>query len=354
MRKLSIGLTALVSLIAIAPGASADGPLTTGEIVAATGSGIIRIKPDGSGSEVIPASGNQSVAILNGGTIYTVEGETPAGMLRVYAFDLISEQSTLVAEFPGWHADVAIEPSGTLVAVIAKVGGGKVVRIDPAVPMQTPEVIAEETSGPYLIQMGIVMPTIDVASNGDIYVSSPVTGLLLHVTPGNLSDISWDDDMANITFDRRTGEMLSMRSGPDLMKAVPHEAPAWTHVFASRPVGLVFGSAIAQDANGDVLYGTIGGGGLRRASPSDDPPVPTTLYTGGWVTDIAVLLPACSNGLDENHDGQVDFPNDPTCDSPDDFFEVCAVSFGRSAPPTSAVVLAALSLLLLRRRHRGI
>ncbi len=46
--------------------------------------------------------------------------------------------------------------------------------------------------------------------NGDIYVSSPVTGLILHVTPGNLSDISGGEYRADVKFDRQSGEMVAI------------------------------------------------------------------------------------------------------------------------------------------------
>ena len=357
MPKVLVGLIALVSLMSVETRARAADPLVPGEILVATGyeGHIARIDPEPPyHTEVLTTEGDYSVAIANSGTVYTVDGDVPSQMLRIRKIDVVSGQSTLVAELSEAYADIAIEPSGTIVAVVTAGVWGGVLRVDPALAStQEPEEIVIDScidGNGCVIKGGYAMPSIEVGSDGSIFVTS--SGKLLRVEPDTLTEVwpgaSWS---AALDIDRQTGELFGVDFG-NVVKRDPSGTAPSTDVFDSSPGNLWVLSTIALEADGQVLHSNGQMSNVYRSNPDDDPPVATEIYSNGWVMDIEVLLPGCANGLDDDGDDEVDFPAETHCDSPADPFELCSVSFGRPTSTSTGWTLLLLTALFVRRRSR--
>ncbi len=97
---------------------------------------------------------------------------------------------------------------------------------------------------------------------------------------------------------------------------------------------------VATGDSGGAVYWSSGGiwylaGTLFASLTFGSQPANTSLYGNGVAAaDVSfyrseilaiVSVPACSNGLDDDLDGQIDFPADPGCDDANDFFEQSAL-----------------------------
>lgn len=348
----------LLTTLSGAGTARADGFLEPGEILVATGfdGHIARVAPEPPhAAEIITNEGDLSVAVASPVTIYTLDFSPsgPGYVLRVNAVNVVTGTVSLVYEFPYSHdtntyGHIAVEPAGTIVALMCTTLSGRVVRIDPFVPdapLQEPEVLVAQTS-----DIGGVyqLPSIKVASNGDIFVTSKRK--LWRVDSNGLTPV-WStatsyDWWAPLDVDRKTGELLVMYNS-QLVRTDPNDdSYQGTPVFENAPYWLNSYSPIALDADDNILY-TASSSVFRKSLEAE--PGELIYSAPGW--DIEVVLPGCSNGLDDNRDGQLDHAGgDPLCTSPDVPFE-CSVSFGRSNGD-AAWLLFPLVLILGSRRTR--
>jgi hypothetical protein len=102
------------------------------------------------------------------------------------------------------------------------------------------------------------------------------------------------------------------------------------------PAAVSHEAHVAIGDSGGAVYWKSGGtwylaGTLFVAITFGSQPANTSLYGNATAAAevsfyrseiIAIVsIPACSNGLDDDLDGQIDFPDDPGCDDANDFFE---------------------------------
>lgn len=332
--------------------AFADDPLAVGEVLVANANGFVhRVDPNPPyTSQTITTKGDLSVAAATSTTVYTLDSDGGSGTLSLYSVDVTTNQDTLLAQFQGSMGDIAIEPSGTVLVLVAEsMTSGRLMRVDPSQdPVTTEEVIAHGALGTHY-GWGAVLK---VSGNGDIFVRG-MDGRAYRLDNGSLTEV-WTNELFGLPFDidRATGDLI-VHDGPGLKRASPSAAYAPTLVFGGTGSVAGLGSfthRIAVDADGTVLFSDIQDN-VYRADPANPSAAPVNIYAHeDVVEDIEVFLPRCMNGLDDNGDGQVDFlGGDPTCESPQDLFE-CSVSFPSSGPAPNGVALLLLAALVWRRR----
>lgn len=343
-----------VATLSTASAASADGPLANGEILVANFDGFIhRVQPEAPHTvETITTKGDLSVAIANKNTIYTLDSEGASGTLFLYKVDVTTGQDTLLAQFPGYLGDIAVEPSGAVLVCAAEdIGSGRIHRVDPMQDPPTSEVLVQGAFGTHYANWGAA---IEATANGDIFARD-MMGRVWRLENGSLVEV-WQYELFGLPFDvdHATGELI-VHDGFRLKRAAPTTPFSPTSVFGG--LGYVSGLdeftyRIALDANGRVLFSDRQDN-VYRADPADPTAPPVNIYPHeDVVRDIEVVLPACANGLDDNGNGPADFPAEAGCTSPADPFEFeCSVSFGSSRSPNGAAgVLLMLGALLWRRK----
>lgn len=363
--KVGVVLSAILTLGTA--GEADAAPLQVGEIVFTSPvSGpryIGRMNPavPSSVAEITDNQGNsiaaETVAVANRNTIYAVQRDTANLKFVVWQVDVQSGLMSLIAEAfygtYGWDdyplaEALEIEADGQLLLLVAGDDGiGHILRVDPAAGSgQVPEVVLESN----LLQVSLIRTDMKVAPSGDIFVTDPV-GLAETYrvqdnapAPNTLVPV-WDSvDPSSygsgkgggraLEIDPLTGHLLlacTLTALYDICSADPN-----TSVLTMVPTGVTttFRETIAKGRTGSII--------ASFTIPADD---------------VEFVLPECSDGIDNDGDGDVDFPNDGECNSAHDNREApqptChnSISPIEGAAPTSALVIATLAALCVGRRR---
>jgi hypothetical protein len=158
---------------------------------------------------------------------------------------------------------------------------------------------------------------------------SPVT----HLTPGFSGD-SWQDLAVE-----STGKILAVGTRFGVGAGVFRIDPSTGARTALTTTSWVDPRAVAVNAAGTIFVadaGTCTDTGCTGAQVVQVDPVTgarSNVRSGGSITgemDLAIVTvkPACSNGVDDDGDGKIDFPNDPDCSSYEDASELPDCSNG--------------------------
>ncbi len=303
------------------------------------------------------------VAIANRNTIYAVVRDAANLKFLVWQVDVQSGLMSLKAEVHyvdyGWIVEpyaeaLEIEADGKLLLLVAgREGMGHILRVDPALAAtQTPEVVLASSA----LQGSNLGTDMKVAASGDIYVAdstglfetyrvqdnTPAASTLVPVWNSvDPSSYGYSPGYPSVKgggraleIDPLTGHLLLVCTAhipQEICSADPN-----TSVLTMVPTGLTAAprETIAKGRTGDIVAS----------------------YTIS-ADDVEFVLPECSDGIDNDEDGDVDFPNDAECNGADDKREApqptCQSSISpiEGAAPTSVLLIATLAALSFGRRR---
>jgi DNA-binding beta-propeller fold protein YncE len=297
---------------------------------------VFRIDPDGSITEVLqaPGSGSSSYAALRpDGTVFISVGSAVHEIDPQGGASVVIDSSTVVGgEAIGQLGDIATDLYGNL--FVAARSTNRVVKITSSGVRSVVIDGAGDGAGNTLSTPG----SLAVGRNGHLYVSGTHSENIFEVEP-----------------DGTIRKLLPVPAGPHWLspRELAVDADGYLYfvstvndsVFRRSPKGLVIGVAfdlgqphlveLAVDKQGRLIVGTsdrvslitpareelelIGPGGSGADNQLDVTRAIATDDAGGVYvsTGVGVLRaeipPDCANGIDDDGDGFVDFPDDPGC-----------------------------------------
>jgi hypothetical protein len=333
--------------IAAVPGGTASPTLATGDIVLSDSGafggagGIFRVNPT-SGAVRALRLGGPPVALdmlLVGPTreLVTAGTTVPA----VHRIDPGTGEATQIvdsSQIGGSVTGAAYAKNGDLLlAVVTPQPPGKIVRLDRASEYIDPQVVLVATvdrlwdggtQPEMLLHAYRAAPDPDYGPLAQVYLWDTS-----HIVPRAVAfplELPFDFETSNFAPIMTTDDAALTPDGTNLYYAQPTLYP---HTV-SRP-GATFSdggmltriAGIAVEETGNVVVADAdafgGGGGVIRLAAANGAQTRVTATTN-FVdpTGIAVVPPpSCSDGVDNDGDGLVDYPADPGCLSPDDAWE---------------------------------
>lgn len=276
----------------------------------------------------------------------------------IYEVDLVTGFSAEVTTVPpaplSIHPRLAVDENGDLLTNTSIGGTATLLRVNRDTFAQT--VVSND---PLLHDLG----SIAVASNGDIFALNNAASAL----PADLVRIDPDTGAASVAVTPVDGLTFIVADLPNATIAGTH----LTWLYELDPVtggrqlldyGINLFRNVALERTGvssTHLLAPVGGVLHRKDITSPGMPLNAFYYSneGASVEAVAVLHPACSDGIDNDGDGAADFPHDAGCANVLDPSEAqnppppsCAASPMSMSTTTSAWPLLLIGLAWWRRR----
>lgn len=303
------------------------------------------------GLVIVAADGSQQRTLLDSGVSgvdWSPDGATiafsynPGSNRDIYLIDIDGSNLHRLSNTPGLAATPSWSPDGTMVAFLD-------VDHEDGTPGHVLYVINADGTGQRQIADGIIDPVnMNVLSwspdatgiaaathDGDIVVVAVDGGGTTNITTSAAVESSpdWSPDASRIAFERG-GEIYS--ASPDGSAVTElHDNPKETD---SDPQWSPDATRVAFVMSGDIHSIPVGGGSSTNLTDTEfrGDHLPSWSPNSGAIAFIAFSTSgpsACDDGIDNDRDGTVDYPDDSGCSSASDDREENEISIG--PPPFS-------------------
>ena len=338
--------------IATVPGGTPSPTLATGDIVLSdTGAfggagGIFRVNPTSGAVRALRLGGSPvALGMLRVGP--TRELITAGFSVEaVNRIDPGTGRATLLADasqIGGEVSGATFDKNGDLLLAVQVGVGGRILRVERALENVTYFNVVQVAAFPNVLPLALLLPYRAPAGGpwaGNAFLLGTILGdqvpsyFEFDPIAGGAFDLGSTVSTGPLVFYEDGGALTSdgailydsLFQGAELVVTYWTTDGPSSSAFLSSNGFFKKITGVAVDESGNVLVADAnafgGGGGVIRVNPTNGAQTRVTTATFVDPDGIAVVPPpACSDGVDNDGDGLVDYPNDPGCLTPDDAWE---------------------------------